>query len=196
MAKKKQEVEIVEIPAIKTETFKVKVIGDTPLLIHRFGDKQKKQILDKQMQRANQGKGARDPEQEYEDAKYIVDGQDCIKAAAFRSAMVSAARQIKGVTMAELKGRFQVKGITDPNYVIINGSKAKMREDPVVINRNGELRYRPEYTKWNCELVIIYNKQVISKEQIFNLLNIAGFAVGVGDWRVECNGTNGMFHVG
>jgi hypothetical protein len=28
-----------------------------------------------------------------------------------------------------------------------------------------------------------------------NLFNVAGFAVGVGEWRPERDGSNGMFHV-
>jgi hypothetical protein len=32
-------------------------------------------------------------------------------------------------------------------------------------------------------------------KEIFNLFELAGFLVGVGDWRPQCNGSHGMFRV-
>ncbi len=39
------------------------------------------------------------------------------------------------------------------------------------------------------------NSGAISAEQIANLLNTAGFGVGIGEWRPEKNGSYGRFHV-
>jgi hypothetical protein len=35
----------------------------------------------------------------------------------------------------------------------------------------------------------------MSMEQVVNLMNVAGFACGIGDWRVAKDGTFGQFHV-
>jgi hypothetical protein len=40
-----------------------------------------------------------------------------------------------------------------------------------------------------------HNPNVLSVEQIINLFNVAGFAIGVGEWRPQKDGSNGMFHV-
>jgi hypothetical protein len=36
---------------------------------------------------------------------------------------------------------------------------------------------------------------MIQLPQIINLMNLAGFAVGIGEWRVERNGSFGMYEV-
>ena len=40
-----------------------------------------------------------------------------------------------------------------------------------------------------------YTFSTLSPEQMLNLFETAGFAVGVGEWRPERDGRNGLFHV-
>jgi hypothetical protein len=72
----------------------------------------------------------------------------------------------------------------------------KMRED-MTRNATGvaDLRYRAEFDPWSVEVVIRHNVNVISAEQVINLVDTAGFAIGVGDWRPQRDGNHGMFHV-
>jgi hypothetical protein len=71
-----------------------------------------------------------------------------------------------------------------------------MREDMVKIAMGtADLRYRGEFSDWHARLLVRYNANVLSESQILNLINVAGFAVGVGEWRPEKDGMNGMFHV-
>lgn len=81
----------------------------------------------------------------------------------------------------------------------IEGAKPKMRTDTVRIGSFGskvaDLRYRPMYVGWSVTLTIEFNVHAISAEWIAYLLNVAGFAVGVGEWRPEKSGTFGMFEV-
>lgn len=58
-----------------------------------------------------------------------------------------------------------------------------------------DIRYRPEFKHWRVKLPIKYNADKISLEQLVNLFNLAGFGVGVGEWRPEKDGQYGMFHV-
>jgi hypothetical protein len=58
-----------------------------------------------------------------------------------------------------------------------------------------DLRYRAEFKKWKTTLTIRYNSRAISAEQITNMFQNAGFAIGVGEWRPQKDGRNGMFHV-
>jgi hypothetical protein len=59
-----------------------------------------------------------------------------------------------------------------------------------------DIRYRPEFKQWKMPVTLKFNAAVISVEQIANLLNTAGFGVGIGEWRPEKNGSYGRFHVG
>lgn len=71
-----------------------------------------------------------------------------------------------------------------------------MREDMVRVGMGtADLRYRPEFSEWRTKILVRYNTNVLSEAQILNLLNVAGFAVGVGEWRPEKDGQYGMFHV-
>jgi len=57
-----------------------------------------------------------------------------------------------------------------------------------------DIRIRAEFPAWSTTLDIRYNGNVLSREQIANLFNTAGFAVGVGEWRPQKDGSYGMFH--
>jgi hypothetical protein len=39
------------------------------------------------------------------------------------------------------------------------------------------------------------NASVLSADQITNLFNVAGFGVGIGEWRPQKNGSFGRLHV-
>jgi len=71
-----------------------------------------------------------------------------------------------------------------------------MREDMVRVGMGtADIRYRGEFKKWAVELLIRHNARVLSAEQVANLFNTAGFAIGVGEWRPQRDGSFGMFHV-
>jgi hypothetical protein len=58
------------------------------------------------------------------------------------------------------------------------------------------LRYRPQFDEWSVKLKIMYARNSISPEQIVNLFNVAGFAVGIGERRPGKSGDSfGMFKV-
>jgi len=194
----------VEIPAIKTMTMLVKIVGDTPLICHAFSQKAKTQMLDKQQLKAKQGRKAKDPERDFLDGLHSMDKKPIadakhippcgFPARGFKAAMVRAA-QDAGLKMVDARRFFHVIG----DLVEIKGAKWFMREDTVKIGQGTtDLRYRPETTEWWAELTIKYNVGVVSKEQIVNLINLAGFGVGVGEMRPcgkQSSGCNGMFHV-
>lgn len=185
----------VTIPKPDHRRLTVTVIGDQPLLSHRFSDKSKEAMLAKQQKRAKGGKEARDPEAEFKASLYRIDGEDGqygFPAAAFKKAMVSACRFVDGMAMTVARGALHVMG----DIIPLTYDELKMREDTVVLNgRTRDLRYRGEFRGWSAELTILYDASVVSAEQVVNLLNRAGFGVGVGDWRPEKNGSFGMFHV-
>ena len=50
--------------------------------------------------------------------------------------------------------------------------------------------------KRQAELLVKFDADRVTVEQIANLLNHGGQTVGVGEWRPEKNGTFGTFQVG
>ena len=192
MAGAKKE-EVVELKRINVQRISLKVEGDTPLIVHAWSAKAKKEMLDKQMKKAKTAKEAKDPRRDYEEAFYrLPDGSPGFPTIAFKQAAVSAGGRFSdGLKMTELRGSFFIEG----EYVKIEG-EPEMREDMVRIGMGtADIRYRPEFKIWAATLPIKFNADKISIEQIVNLFNLAGFGVGVGEWRPEKDGQYGMFHV-
>lgn len=185
--------EVVSVPAIEIRPMEIVLIGDSPLISHRWSEKAKEMMLDKQMKKATKGKEAKDPERDYRESLYDFPsehGEYGFPAVAFKSAAVGACRFLD-MKMTEARGAFHVLG----ELVPIEG-KPKMREDMVRVGMGtADIRYRGEFPEWKAYLALRFNATVFSPGQIVNLFNNAGFGVGVGEWRPEKNGSFGMFHV-
>jgi hypothetical protein len=186
--------ETIKVPPMKITRMKLKVRGISSLITHAWSEKAKKQMRDKQMKAGKSAKEAKNPNADFEAAKYKVNGKDCVPSLAFKNAIVSAARFTDGVKMTVLKGALFVEG----DWIAIAFKECRMREDMVKVggyNGTADLRYRPEYSDWSCVLPIQFNSDVVSAEQIANLVTRAGFSVGICEWRPEKNGQFGRFEV-
>lgn len=183
---------VIEIPPVVIRTMPIRIVGDSPLISHKWSDKAKQMMLDKQMGKAVPKKAPKDPEQEYRDSLYEhPDGGYGFPSVAFKAAAVSACRSVDGIKMTEARAAFHVPG----ELVKIDGTP-EMREDMVRIGMGtADIRYRGEFKQWSATLLIRFNENVLTPSQIVNLFNVAGFGVGVGEWRPEKDGSYGMFHV-
>ncbi len=185
-------IEQVVIPQLTIQRFQVTLIGDSPLICHKWSDKAKQMMLDKQMKKAAPKKEAKDPHQDYLDSLYpYPEGGYGFPVVAFKAAAVDACSYVDGITKVSARGAFHVIG----ELAKIEG-EPRMREDMVRIGMGtADIRYRGEFPTWRTTLAVRYNTAVLSVEQIINLFNIAGFAVGVGEWRPQKDGSYGMYHV-
>lgn len=184
---------VVEMKRINTARVDLELVGDSPLIVHAWSAKAKREMLEKQMKKARASKAAKDPEQDYLDAFYrTTDGRPAFPVIAFKAAAVSAGGRFSdGLKMTELRGAFHIEG----ELVPIDG-EPNMREDMVRVGMGtADIRYRPEFKSWRVTLPIRYNADAISLDQLVNIFNLAGFGVGVGEWRPEKDGQYGMFHV-
>lgn len=212
--------ESVEIQPIKIAVVDIVVVGETPLVVHAWSEKAKREMLDKQMKKAKTAKTAKNPWLDFCDSLYwitpkpevfdektkdrIITEEDIAKAkfgfptAAFKSAAVDAVRNVDGMTMTLAKGVFHVIGELSE---IHSAKPPRMREDMVRLSTGvADIRFRGEFQlPWWIKLQVRYNAGVISVEQVFNLFNIAGFCSGLGEHRPSSpeskNGSGGMFHV-
>lgn len=76
-AKKKIEsVTEVVIPPIDIRTVTIKVVGDSPLIVHKWSEKAKKEILDKQMKVAKaKGHEVKNPVGDFIQSLYWIEGE-------------------------------------------------------------------------------------------------------------------------
>jgi len=183
----------VTLPPLNIQTVSVTLIGDTPLIVHRWSEKAKKQMLDKQTKKATAGREAKDPERDFRDSLYVLpDGRYGFPIIGFKAAAVTACTSIGSMTKVAARQAFHVDG----EYAVIEGDEPTMREDMVRVGMGtADIRYRGEFRNWWTTIDIKYNANVLSAEQILNLMQTAGFAVGVGEWRPERDGQYGRFHV-
>lgn len=185
----------VSIPGVQKEVCEVTIVGTagSSLITHRFSDKDKQAMLDKQMKRATSkiAKAAKDPEQDYQESIYHTeDDQPGFPASGIKKSCVNACRFLD-MAMTEARGAFFVMGDILP----IKG-EPRMREDIVRLGgRTADIRYRAEFPQWSITFTVLYNPLIISAESIVNLIETAGFHIGIGDWRPEKDGTHGMFEV-
>lgn len=212
MAVRKAESKELIIPAIAIKTLSVNIVGDTPLIMHAWDEKIKRAMLEKQMGKAKTKRHEiREPVREFISSMYWLSGapeegteEGFMKAISsgnakfgfpsigFKASAVSAGYR-SGVTKDKVSmyGAFHIDG----QFVEINGIP-EMREDMVRVGMGtADLRYRGEFKEWNAVVDIRYNSGAITAEQVVNLFNLGGFACGVGEWRVEKGGMNGMYHV-
>lgn len=198
-----------ELPALQIGLMEVTLIGDSPLIVHAWSAKAKKEMLDKQMGAAKGPKEKKNPKADFEASMYrLADGGYGFPSIAFKNAAVTAGTSVSGITKIAARQAFQilgedadVKGAFEGsksrvNLVRVEGGEPAMREDMVKVGMGtADLRYRPEFSSWRAKILVRFNQNVLTEAQILNLLNTAGFAVGVGEWRPEKDGDYGRFHV-
>ncbi len=194
----------IELAPLNIARIDVPIVGDSPLITHAWSKKVREQMLAKQMKKAAKGREAKDPWRDFCESLYWLDGMpgtpteaDVEKGRfgfptiAFKAAAVTAITSVGGLTKVAGRQAFHILG----EYVPIMGPPPSMREDMVRVGMGAaDVRFRGEFSPWGAILPIQYNA-TFSAEQVVNLINIAGFAVGIGEWRPERDGGNGRFHV-
>jgi hypothetical protein len=190
---------VAEIDRIGAETLEVPIRGTSPLVVHRFSEKAKREMLDN-AQGKKTPRAPKDPQAEYEAAFYhLKDGGYGFPALAFKSATVGGARFYgKQITMTALKQFVFFSGEPgeDGHYYVPITGEPKMREDVVRVGRGGtDLRYRPEFSEWTTVLTVTYVSSMLTRNSLLSLIDAGGMGVGVGEWRPERDGDFGTYQI-
>lgn len=221
MATKKTEV--VEIKPLEIKSTKIRIVGDSPLIVHAWSEKAKRQMLEAQQgKKAGKKKPVRNPVDDFVQACYWLtpkpsypeNSDEETVTAAFDAAIEAGARfgfpvtAIKQATAAAayrlgwVKNQMGIRGALffesdERGLVEIHSDIPVIREDMVKVGMGtADLRYRPQFNNWSIDLDVKYNEMCgISWENLLNAINAAGFVCGLGEWRPERDGVNGMFHV-
>jgi hypothetical protein len=193
----------VALAPIETRWMETTIFGED-LIVHRWSEKAMKEMLaNQQMNKAEknlakQNRAPKNPEEEFQGARYHWDKKDWFPANGIKKAMVSAGYAL-GIPRAIIQRSVFVIGDSRRDYVEIKYKKLVKREDAVQVGpfgkRTADLRYRPEYQNWSAFLRIKYRTDTITAEQVVMLLKNAGFSIGIGEWRPEKGGQAGTFEV-
>ena len=208
--------ETMEIKPIAMKKVKMRIVGDTPLIVHAWSTKAKEMML-----QAQQGKKAlkkdkgKNPYEDCIESLYWLEGkpkeytQEAFETAiskgarfgfpvgGLKQAAISAAYRMGWVKdKMGLRGAFFIKS-ADEDMFEIKGAGPSIREDMVRIGMGtADIRYRGEFKNWYADIVVCYNANgKFTIDDIANIINAGGSVCGIGEWRPERDGQNGMFHV-
>ena len=216
MATKKAATEVIEIRPIEIKKVTIRIVGDTPLIMHAWSEKAKRMMLEAQMGVAKgKKKEAKNPVDDFIRSMYWLtqmpeDGtmesfEEAIAngarfgfpVTAFKQAAISAAYRMGWAKdKMSMRGAFFIDS-NENGMIEIHSDTPEMREDMVKVGMGtADIRYRGEFNNWYADLTISYNANgQYSLENIVNIINAGGYVCGVGEWRPERDGQNGMFHV-
>ncbi len=172
----------------------------SPMIQHQWSEKAKRLMREKGQGKKTRNRDVRDPAKEAEEAMYkTVDGRPGIPGMGFKAALITAAHKDIGIEKTLVRKALFLK-TSDPNKVLpieVEGWESKeldMREDPVRVGAGAaDLRYRPEFKSWKCLIELEVDGDLLKAEDVLNLVNRAGFGVGICEWRPEKNGEYGRF---
>ena len=211
----KKEAEVIEIKAINVKVVKIKIVGDTPLIVHAWSEKAKRMMLEAQMKTTKtKARDIRDPFDDFINSMYWLTEKPESTEEAFAKAVKNGAKwgfPVGSIKMAgnsaayrngwvknqmQLRGSYFLRTEYGDMAEILN-SKPIMREDMVRVGMgSADLRYRAEFRDWSMEMMLEYNADgEMTLEQIINVINAGGYSVGIGEWRPEKDGDFGRYHV-
>jgi hypothetical protein len=128
-----------------------------------------------------------------------IDGAtDGIPASAFKDAIQKAGFRCADFKQTNLRAWISV--MSQEGLLPIFGSAAEPRRDICRVRKaNGSFPMpvcRPFYrAPWEVNLQLKYDANSIDLNQLVSLVVMAGFSIGVGAWRPECDGDFGRFTV-
>lgn len=215
--KKQEEQRSLQLIAPKMETVKVTLVGTSDLIVKQFGLKGPnspgQQIIDKRAKRSPAAKEAVSPEDDFKASLYTMPkskpaGEKGAKygfpASGLKKAMMTAA----GRYLMDGR-RMNGKLVAGAVYVLPHGPGSDLmlinhgKDDPYMrtdAGRNPSTKgavmiHRGAFSQWSIDVQIRYNATVLSQEQLATLIQWAGAAVGIGEWRAEKGGSYGTFEL-
>lgn len=194
------------------KSFSVWLVGDTPLIVHSWSEKARRELLVKQVGAAKSGREKRDPQADFVNSLYDMgEGLYGFPVTGVKNCILSSAHKDKGIPRSVVMSALWLEAemvrtrpalagaICDMPLVRIHGSKPEMREDTVKVgkglNKTASLAYRGQFTVWGIRVSGRFNSAVLTAEQLAFLIQEAGMSYGLGEWRNEKKGIFGAFHL-
>jgi hypothetical protein len=190
------------IKAPNIQMAKFEIVGNAPLVIHRFSAKTKNEMkLKMETGKSASSKKIREAKQTddlYNEARYMSeDGWDGFHAAAIRNACISACRLVGfKMTLAKMS-IFVVQDGWDKlepqiPLVRIYGKPQKQEDLARVETGQPYVTVRAAYHNWRANVVIRWDADQFSLNDITNLLVRVGLQVGIGEGRPDSKNSCGM----
>lgn len=177
------------------------IIGTAPLVMHKFSEKSKRDMMDAMMKTKGSRMGKRDPkdfdESLHQAIHFSTEGWIGVPASAFRAAAISACRIVGfKMTLAKLG-------------IFINPDGFDRDEGSPLVRLNGEYRAvdhtvrlakagsstvvrRPMFDEWSMNVRVDYDGDMFSSADLYNLFARVGLQVGLLEGRPDSTNSAGM----
>ena len=189
---------VIQLEEMQQSILTTRIKGISALIEHKWSMKAIKMMKDKHQGVKVKNRDARDPEQEFRDAAYVCeDGRFGFPAGGLKRGFINAAHKDIGLEKTLLrKSLFIIPDDTVNNLCAFESEDPLMREDIVRVGMGStDLRYRPEFRNWSMIVRMEFDSQSLTQNTILNLIQRAGFGVGLGEMRPEKGGEYGRFEV-
>ena len=206
--------DVVQIKMPEFAEMKIRVYGTADLLVHKFSEKAKQQLLAKHMKEVRAVREAKVPFDDFKGSLHVMPGREafvnklpklktgeswkffkdtfCFPTSGFKKAMLTATKLIEGVSRPMVALNIRLLGYETPLVY----EKLRMHQAMVRVgnfpNKVPDVRFRGCFEGWSAELHVRYNTAFFNKEQIAALVEYSG-QVGLGENRPEKEGELGTF---
>jgi hypothetical protein len=200
---------VVQIKAPNLQTAIFEVVGDAPLVVHRFSHKVQLGMLDKMAAGSTAKKGksreAVDTDDIYNEARYYSsEGWDGFNASAVRNSLISACRLVGfKMTLAKMSVFVIPDGwdAIEPHIPLIRiyGDPRKLEMHSLVETGTAYMSIRPCYDNWSAKVKLHFDADQFTLTDVSNLLARVGAQVGWCEGRPDSKNSAGMgwgiFHI-
>ena len=188
-----------KIQKVQQSEVSLTIRGTSPLITHSWSKKALEMLRMTAAERRKLAKKARNPEEDaMGSAYYMSDGKTfAIPLTAIKSALIGAAHKDLGLPKTEvMKALFIPQEDASGNIPLQLEGEPVIREDIVRVGVNQtDIRYRCEFFPWSARIKLIVDTTVLNDQDVVNLVNRAGFSVGICEWRPSNGGEYGRFEV-
>lgn len=194
-ALRKTENSEIKILQINQGSFTVGIIGTTPLIVHRYSDKARQQLLLPSLKKNAAEKAQTLKHEPYDEAKgcaYIITDEQAptffgFNVPSFKNAMASTAVDLPGSTKAAIGRLLRIAadypGGLNPLWGTPYIHAAMVRNSDM--NHTPDVRFRIIFPRWALKLTVRYISPNLKPNSVMNLLAASGVMAGVGDWRQQ-----------
>ena len=194
--------EVVTITPPNFQRIKLVLEGTAPLMQARFSAKAMQAMMAKHAAGSTAKKGGkkepRDFDDDFKQAMHVsTDGWIGVPAAAIRNACIDVCRMV-GFKMTH--ARMSIFCEADGNDKVDGAPLVKLnapepeRVDMATRNATGvaDIRVRPMWRKWKLPVVLRFDADQFTANDVVNLISRAGEQVGIGEGRPFSKSSNGL----
>jgi hypothetical protein len=199
MAKAPTTKERIEIQEIQTAESRFNVLGVSPMIMHRFSQKAWRELLFpgvRENRASLEQRLKHDPFGEFRGAFYRNSNAKAptlfhIPNGSFHGSIAAAALDMPGAAKAQIERLTRVVDVNIDLFGVPQIFCAMVRNSD--IKRTPDVRTRPIFPQWGCQVTIRYVKNILTERTVANLFSAAGAIIGIGDWRGQKGGPYGGY---